>query len=234
LEEVVEGPVQDSLVFASPSPSLRNALEEVPWPEPSGSLASPTASPRGVDSKNPMVAEFKKQTKSVAAAVAGATGNFREIDRLDEVLNLPESVTASIASLANRAREFRAKLGYEIAFHECRVETETVDALTVVDSIDRDFAGGNAPSARMTLMSFLERYPKPPGDNQKPLWRYLTSALSLCNRSKNEAETRLQRARSLSSEGKPGEELREYQEIYRIYPNPVTAAKIGQLEAQPR
>jgi ADP-ribose pyrophosphatase YjhB (NUDIX family) len=218
-------------VLASPSPSLRNTLEEVPWPEPS---ASPTAGARKVDSQNPMIVEFKEQTKSVAAQVSEATGNFREIDRLDAVLDLPESVTASITALALRARDFRAKLGYEIAFHECRVETETVDALTVVDSIDRDFAGGNAPSARMTLLSFVARYPQPPSANQKPLWRYLTSALSLCNRLKNQAETHLQRARSLASTGKSDDELREYQEINRIYPNPVAAQKIRQLEAQPR
>src|SRR5206468_7758517 len=140
-------------------------------------------------------------------------------------------VIASVATLANQARDFRAKLGYDIAFHECRVETETVDALTVVDSITRSFAERDAPAARMTLKSFLARYPQPPSDNQKPLWHYLSSTLSLCDRLKNEAETRLQQAQSLDSAGKTSEALREYQEIYRTYPNPVTAAKIRQLEA---
>jgi ADP-ribose pyrophosphatase YjhB (NUDIX family) len=181
-----------------------------------------------------MIAEFKEETASVAAQVRDATRNFREIDRLDAVIPLPASVTASVTSLALHARDFRAKLGYEIAFHECRVETETVDALTVVDSVDRDFAGENAPSARVTLLSFLKRYPEPPGDNQKPLWRYFSSALSLCERLKNEAETHLQRAQSLASAGKTSEALREYQEIYRVYPNPVTAEKIRQLQGQPR
>jgi hypothetical protein len=34
--------------------------------------------------------------------------------------------------------------------------------------------------------------------------------------------------------GKKSEAIREFQEIYRIYPNPATAEKIRQLEAQPR
>jgi hypothetical protein len=181
-----------------------------------------------------MISEFKEQTESVLAQVRDGTANFREIDRVDGVVNLPVPVTASVASLAHRARDFRAKLGYEIAFHECRAETETVDALTVVDQITRDLAGGNAPAVRMTLLNFLKRYPEPAGDNQKRLWRYLTSALSLCNRLKNEAETHLKQVQSLEAAGKKSAAIREFQEIYRIYPNPATAAKIRQLEAQPR
>ena len=68
-----------------------------------------------------MIAEFKEQTESVLAQVRDATANFREIDRIDAVLNLPARVSASVASLANRARDFRAKLGYEIAFHESKI-----------------------------------------------------------------------------------------------------------------
>ena len=181
-----------------------------------------------------MIAEFKEQTESVLAQVRDATANFREIDRIDAVLNLPAPVSASVASLANRARDFRTKLGYEIAFHESKIETETVDALTVVDQVARSIAEENAPAARMTLLNFLKRYPEPPGDNQKPLWRYLTSALSLCDRSKNEAKVHLERAQSLDSAGKKSEALREYREIYRIYPNPATAGKIRQFEGQPR
>jgi len=150
------------------------------------------------------------------------------------VLNLPAPVSASVASLAYRARDFRAKLGYDIAFHECRTETETVDALTVVDQVTRSIASGDAPAARMTLFSFLKRYPEPPSDNRKLLWRYFTSALSLCNRLKNEAENHLERAQSLGSDGKTSEALREYREIYRIYPSPVIAEKIRKLETQPR
>jgi tetratricopeptide (TPR) repeat protein len=234
LEEVVPGPIQDPLHLATPPSSLRNVLEEAPSLEPSAPSPSATAIPHEVDSKDRMIAEFKQQTESVLAQVREATADFHEIDRIDAVVNLPVPVTISIASLANQARDFRAKLGYEIAFHECRAETETVDALTVVDQITRDLAARNAPAVRMTLLNFLKRYPEPPGDNQKRLWRYLTSALSLENQLKDDAETHLKRAQSLESAGKKIEAIQEYQEINRIYPNPVTATKIRQLEAQPR
>ena len=222
------------LQLASPPPSSRKALEETPSSKPSATSPSVTAIPKGVVSKDRMVADFKEQTESVMAQVNDATANFREIDRLDAVAPLPASVSASVASLAQRARDFRAKLGYEIAFHESKVETETVDALTVVDQIKRSLAGENAPAARMTLSNFLKRYPEPPADNRKPLWRYLTSASSLCHRLKKEAGTHLKQAQSLESTGKKTEALREYQEIYRIYPNPITQLKIQQLEGQPR
>jgi hypothetical protein len=230
LEETVEGPSENSLELASPSPPLRNALEEVPWLSSSAAAPSPAIAPQAVGSKNRMIAEFKEQTESVLAQVSDATANFHELDRLDAVVSLPAPVTANVTSLANRARDFRAKLGYEIAFHESRIETETVDALTVVDQIRRSLASENAPAARDTLLSFLKRYPEPPSDNQKRLWRYLTSALSLCDRSKDEAATHLKQAKALESAGKKSEALREYQEISRIYPNPVTAIKIQQLD----
>src|SRR5207253_3734843 len=129
---------------SSPTQSRRLSSSPTPTPAPSRSPSpsspSPTAIPRGPDSKDRMLAEFKEQTESVLAQVRDATANFREIDRIDAVLNLPAPVSASVASLANRARDFRTKLGYEIAFHESKIETETVDALTVVDQVARSIA----------------------------------------------------------------------------------------------
>jgi hypothetical protein len=181
-----------------------------------------------------MIAELKAETQSVLVQVRDATGDFREIDRLDAVLELPEAVSASVTALAHNARDFRLKLGYDIAFHETRAETETVDALVAVDQITRDIAAANAPVARAKLSALLNRYPQPVADNQKPLWHYITSVLLLCNRSEEEAKAHLQRAKSLESAGKKSEALREYREIYRLYPNQVAAEKIRQLENQPR
>jgi hypothetical protein len=46
-----------------------------------------------------------------------------------------------------------------------------------------------------------------------------------------EAEVRSQRAQAFASAGKTGEAIREYQEAYRIFPNPATAEKIRQLQS---
>lgn len=163
-----------------------------------------------------------------------ATANFREIDRLDAVAALPAPVSTNVASLAGRAHELTVKLGYETTLYECLAEIETVDALIVVDEVTHDLVAKNAPAARQKSFDLLKRYSKPSGDMQQPLWRYLTSVFSLCDRLKNEAEPHLQQARSFESSGKKGEALREYQEINRLYPNPITREKIKQLESQAR
>jgi len=181
-----------------------------------------------------MIEELRKQTESVLAQVRDATGNFREIDRLEAVQNLPAPASASVTALAARARDFRMKVGDEVAVYEFLAEIEAVEMLVLADETTRDIAAKDVPAARRTLLAFLKRYHEPAADSQKRLSRYLNSMLSLCNRSKDEAETHLERAKSLDSAGKKSEALREYQEIYRIYPNPITADKIRQLEGGPR
>jgi hypothetical protein len=181
-----------------------------------------------------MIAELRKETESVLAQVRDATGNFREIDRLEAVQNLPAPVSASVTVLAARARDFGTIVGYDVAAYEYMAEIEAIEALVLVDETTGDIAAKDTPAARKKLSGFLKRYHEPTSDNQKPLSRYLNSVLSLCNRLMDEAATRLQRAQSLSSDGKTSEALREYQEIYQIYPNPTTAEKIRQLESQPR
>jgi hypothetical protein len=218
-------------------PLVETAPQRGPSPtSPIAQSASPAASPPRILSteKRRLIEELRKQTEAVLAQVRDATGNFREIDRLEAVQNLPAPVSASVTVLGTRARDFRTKVGYEVAAYECLAEMEAVEALVLVDETARDITAKDVPAARRKLSGFLKRYHEPTADNQKPLSRYLTSVLSLCDRSKNEAETHLKRAQSLDSAGKKSEALREYQEIYRIYPNPITADKIRQLEAQPR
>jgi hypothetical protein len=181
-----------------------------------------------------MIEELRKETESVLAQVRDATGNFREIDRFDAVQQLPPSVSASVSVLAARAADFSMKVGGDVANYQYLAEIEAVEALALVDAITRDMAAKDAPAARKKLSAFLKRYHEPTADNQKPLSRYLNSVLSLCNRSKDEAGAHLQRAQSLGAAGKTSDALREYHEIYRIYPNPITADRIRQLESQPR
>jgi len=239
LEEIVEGPVHDSLELTSPAPSLGNALEEMPWAEasPSSRISpspSPSAVPRVVVAKERMTAELRKQIESVLAQVRDATGKFRAIERLDAVRALPAPVSAKVTFLANQGREYRFKMGYERTLYEHLDELETVDALVAVDEITRDLAAKDVPAARKELSAFLRRYSEPTAEDRKAMWRYLNSAFSVCDRSKTEAAARLPRALSLDSAGKKSEALREYREIYQIYPNPLTAEKIRQLESQPR
>jgi len=195
--------------------------------------SAPSSSPAAVDLavRDRIIVDFKEQTQSVQSRVGDATGDFREIDRLESVQKLPAPVSESVDSLVDRARDFRSKLGYETALRECRTETGTVDALSAVDQVTRNIAANNAPAASSRLADFLKSNPEPTADSQKALWRYLTSMQLLCSRLEKEAEIHLQRARSLASAGRTGDAIREYQEAYRTFPNPATAEKIHQLQS---
>ncbi|PYK01551.1 MAG: hypothetical protein DME63_08920 [Verrucomicrobia bacterium] len=198
-------------------------------PEPSATAPSTPAAVEP-EVKNRMIMDFKEQTQVVLARVGDATGDFQEIDRLDSVQRLPAAVSESVASLVDRARDFRAKLGYETALSECRSETETVDALSTIVRSTRNIAGSDASAANSGLTDFLKNNPEPMIDAQRPLWRYLTSMRLLCSRLEKEAETHLQRAGAFASAGRTGDAIREYQQAYRIFPNPATTEKIRQLQ----
>jgi tetratricopeptide (TPR) repeat protein len=181
-------------------------------------------------SKTEMIVEFKKETGGVLAQVKKATQNFRELEGIDNVQMLPPEISESISSLANQSRDFRTKLGYEAAMYECGPETATSEALVAVDQALRDLNQKNAPAGRMKILNFIKRYPLPARDNQKPLWRYAASVLNACDLARKSAEQHLERARSLEAAGNKSEALREYQEIYRVYPNAITADKIQLLQ----
>src|SRR5712692_9790760 len=217
-----------SLLSSSPASAAASTRSPVPS-TPSPRSSSPAAVETAV--KNRMITDFKEQTQSVLSRVGEATGNFHEIDRLDLVQQLPLPVSESVSSLVDRARDFRAKLGYETALSECRTETATVDALSAIDQITRNIAGKDASAANSRLTDFLKSNPEPMVDNQKPLWRYLTSIRLLCNRLEKEAEIHLQRAQASASAGRTGDAIREYQEAYRAFPNPATAEKTRQLQS---
>lgn len=181
--------------------------------------------------KNRMITDFKEQTQSVLSRVSDATGNFQDVDQLNSVQRLPSPVSEDVASLVDRARDFRARLGYDTALRECRAETETVDALSTLEQSARNIAGNNAAAANSGLSDFLKSNPAPPQDSGKSLWRYLTSIRSLCSRLEKEAGVHGQRAQAFASEGRTGDAIREYQEAYRIFPNPATAEKVRQLQS---
>jgi hypothetical protein len=136
----------------------------------------------------------------------------------------------SVSSLVDRARDFRAKLGYETALSECRPETETVDALSAMDQAMRSVAGNDATDASSKVSDFLKNNPAPATDTQKRLWQYLSSMRVLFGRLEKEAETHSQRATAFAAVGKNADAMREYQEAYRTFPNPATAEKIRELQ----
>jgi hypothetical protein len=243
LTPVAAGPIVESpahnLEFASPSPQLKSedsARREPPSSPKTSPTASGSARGRKIDPnvKRQIIADFKNQIDFVFGQVKDATGNFPQIDRLEQVKSLPPAASSHVTLLANQARLFRAQVGNEVTFYECLAEIQTVDSLVVVDEATRDIAAKDTPTARKTLSVFRARYSEPASDAQKGLWRYIDSMFSLCERLKTEAAGHLPRALALETSGKKSEALQELREVYRIYPNPVTAEKIRQLQNQLR
>jgi hypothetical protein len=223
---------------ATASPSEQSPVVEVASLHSSGSSTPapplpPASSSNDMDSavRSRIIADFRDETQAVLSQVGGATGSFPEVDRLDSVTKFPPQVSDSIASLAHRARDFRSQLGYETALRECPVETETVDALSAIDQVNRSIASNDIAAANSKLADFLKTNPEPISDNEKPLWRYFASIRQVTSRLEKDADIHSQRAQSLAAASKPSEAIREYQEAYRIFPNPATAEKIRQLQA---
>jgi hypothetical protein len=209
------------------------AVTTLAQPRPSSTPSMLQSNPGEIEPavKNRMITDFKEQTQSVLSRVNEATGNFKDVDQLNSVPRLPTPVSEEVASLVDRARDFRARLGYETALSECRAETETVDALSTLEQSTQNIAGNNAAAANSGLSDFLKNNPAPPQDSERSLWRYLTSIRLLCGRLEKEAEVRSQRAQAFASDGRTGDAIREYQEAYRIFPNPATAEKIRKLQS---
>jgi hypothetical protein len=235
LEKVSQAPAEGpSAPKVTYSPAAQVAIVTGISPRGSASSASSRSSAKPDDVepavKDRMISDFREETRAVLARVQGATDNFRGVDRLDGVQQLPPSVSESVGSLVDRARAFRAKVGYEAALSECRAETETVDALSAVDQITRNLASNDALEASAKVGEFLKNNPEPSAESEKALWSYLTSVRQLCASLENDATVHLHRAQSLAAASRPAEAIREYQEAYRLFPNPTTAEKIRQLQ----
>jgi hypothetical protein len=226
---IVEAPTRGNAsgeeVSASPPESMTTAELSQPRRTPSGA-PSAELDPAVKD----RIAQLKEQIESVLAQVGEATGNFHEIDRLDSVQNLPPPVSQNIDAVVGSTRDLTSNLGSETAQRECGTEAETAEGLAVVDQVARAIATNDAGEASSKLADFFKNNPEPVTDNQKLLWGYLTSIQSLCGRLKKEAEVHLQRAESLAAASRTSEAIQEYQEAYRTFPNPATAAKIRQLQ----
>jgi hypothetical protein len=232
----------DSSAAVTNSEPLPKAQRSASSDQPTVELASirstpppmaPSSPAPGTDSavKDRIVADLKDETQTVLSQVGEATDHFRTADRLDSVAKLPVPVSENVNSLVQRARDFRATIGYETALRDYRSETETVDALAAIDQATRNIAANDVLTAKAKLTDFLKSSPEPSAESQKPLWQYLASMQQLCRRLDKDASVHLQRAESFAAANRTTDAIREYQEAYRIFPNPATAEKIRQLQA---
>lgn len=216
---------------SKPPPPMVEVASIRTMPQAPAPSSSPSADELEAAIKERMVVDFKEETQAVLSQVSDATDNFHGVEKLDAVGQLPEHVSESVTSLVQRARDFRAKIGYETALRNYRAETQTVDALSTIEQVTRSIATNDALAANAKLADFLKANPEPTAENQKPLWQYLGSMEQICSRSEREAEVHLKRAESFAAASRNNEAIREYQEAYRAFPNPAIWEKIRQLQA---
>jgi hypothetical protein len=176
-----------------------------------------------------VIADFKNDTADLLQKASLPASDFQELRTLEDVKELPAATAKSIALLADRVRGFREKKGYDSVIEACRAEISTVNAWETRSKVAQEIHAGNAAAAVVDLASFYQDNPSPASEAQKDLWRSLASIRSICERLDKESETHLERAKSLSSTGKPGDAIREFQEAYRIFPDPKVASIIKKL-----
>lgn len=173
------------------------------------------------------VAEFRKETMDVLANTSVPQSDFRKLRSLDDVKELATAEQERISVLAEKVRSLREQ---DEGFVEaCRTEMAVALALETRAKLPREIHANNAPAALADLNSFLRDNPSPPSDAQEDLWKSLASIRALCTRLESEARPHIEKAESLSSSGKAGDAIEEFQIAYRLFPDPKVADTIKQL-----
>jgi hypothetical protein len=175
------------------------------------------------------VAEFKKDAADLSANMSLPPSDLQELRTLNDVKELPAATQEKISVLDEKVRNFREREDGERFIEACRTEISTVIALRTRSKVAREIHASNAAAALTDVNSFFQDNPSPPSDAQKDLWRSLVSIRTLCDRLEKESETHLKRAQSLSSSGKAGDAIQEFQIANRIFPDPKVTDTIKHL-----
>ncbi len=177
--------------------------------------------------------EFKKRVGDALAVVSSrSSGKMQELTSLSGVGDLPGSVSLQLASLEDKARDYRTQVGYEVASTKSRDELAIADALDTFANVIHGISSGDASSAEGKIAKFLLDFSTAPSDSSKALWAWLESTRTLCARSELEAKGHLDRAQSLSAAGKNGEAIEECKKAYQMFPTPTIAQAIKHLREE--
>lgn len=204
---------------------------------PAGTATASTAStppaspnPPRIDTaaRTKAVAEFHHAVDSVLAQTV-ASGVLTEAKAADDVKELPGALITAIVDLGDKAAAFREKFDEDELHAIGYADLHTAAALMHLQKAVGGIKSGDLPGAKSELSLFHEASPNPDAEAQKPLWKTLDALRALCNDLAEQAKPHLQRARSAADAGQNGEAVKEYQQAYKIYPDPETAQTIKRL-----
>lgn len=175
-----------------------------------------------------LAAEFRDVVQGVFAQVT-ASGVLKEVPTLDDVQELPGPLVTAIVELREKAEAFREKIDDDDLHAVGRADLHTAAALGRLQKAVGSVRSADVPSAKAELSLFHDNTPTADNDAQKPLWKYLDALRVLCNDAAEQARPHLERARSSTNAGQNGEAIKEYQQAYKLYSDPVTAQVIKRL-----
>jgi uncharacterized protein YecT (DUF1311 family) len=193
-------------------------------------LPTPVPTPPKLDPavRSKLIGDFQTSVKMVLAQTT-ASGVLTEAKTLDQVKDIPLSVADTATKLGDRAADLRQKLATDDHREDCRADLDTADALVYLEKTISNIKAGDTPAARAELSLFHEGSPTPATEAQGPLWKYLESLRALCEALESQAKTHIDRAKSDAAAGQNGEAIKEYQQAYKIFPDPNTAETIKHL-----
>jgi uncharacterized protein YecT (DUF1311 family) len=199
-------------------------------PAPSQTPApTPTAPPMDPGARAKLVAEFKAAAQG-AVTKGAAAGPYVEYTSLNAVKALPSALTDEITALEDQAAAFRAKLDAANQLGgDCRLDLDSADALGALRDAVQDITAADTPAASEKLSAFHERGFSPETAEQKLLGKSLNSLWTICDHLKEQAHSLCERAKAAADAGKSAEAIKDYQDAYKIYPDPDVAQTIKRL-----
>ena len=197
-------------------------------PTTAAATPAPTSPRLSAAARAKLVEELHIAVQPVLAE-ATAGGTLTVVSTFDDVKEVPAALADDIATLSDKTAAFRQNVDNDDRREDCRVDVETADALVTLQKANQHLKAANAPAANNALAPFRQGSLTTPTSLQKPLWDYLSALRTLCDDAESQADTHLKRAKSAADAGHNGEALKEYQEAYKIYPDPETARSIKRL-----
>jgi uncharacterized protein YecT (DUF1311 family) len=218
--------------FSQLVPDTSAAARITPLPTPvTTPMAAPSINPADIAVRARIILDFKDDVKALFTNVSNGAA-FKQFASLKEIIPLPTSTSEAITKGAERAREFRSKIGYAESLRECGAETALIDALVAYDQSIRALHSGDGPMAQTTISSFLRDHGQAPAQDYNAVWASLGSLNLVFKDASNDASRHLEEAQQLVTADKTTEAIKKYELANTVFPDPKIARTVKRLKEE--